>query len=256
MLEKFEYLKTKLGTLFLGDNRKILPIMLKEVENKTVKLALTSPPYNIGQQETRNSTFCYGGKSQGEYKKYDTIDDNMDETEYMKWQHSIIISLYTLLSDDGAIFYNHKPRITDGVLDDRKNLVPYNIRQEIVWKKHSMINFNGRFYVPNTERIYIIAKKNWMPHRDCLKFGEVWDMPNTDRNEHPAPFCLALAMRIIESTTNPDDLVIDPFMGSGTTALACEKTGRRWFGIELSETYCEMAKKRINQEYKQLKLFT
>ena len=51
-----------------------------------------------------------------------------------------------------------------------------------------------------------------------------------------------------------DNLILDPFLGSGTTAVACEKMGRRWIGIEISEEYCKIAKERIEQERKQLKL--
>jgi DNA modification methylase len=72
----------------------------------------------------------------------------------------------------------------------------------------------------------------------------------------------------VHSTQKPDDLfidvistrndwgfILDPFLGSGTTAVACERLGRKWIGIEISEQYCELAAKRIEAEAAQLKLF-
>jgi site-specific DNA-methyltransferase (adenine-specific) len=73
--------------------------------------------------------------------------------------------------------------------------------------------------------------------------------------EHPAMLPEQLSQDHIISWSNPGDLVLDCFMGSGTTGKMCEKLNRRWIGIEISEKYCEIAKKRISQEANQLKLF-
>ena len=73
--------------------------------------------------------------------------------------------------------------------------------------------------------------------------------------EHPAIFPDLLAVDHIESWSNPGDLILDTFLGSGTTAVACEQLNRRWIGIEISEKYCEIAAKRIERERQQLKLF-
>jgi site-specific DNA-methyltransferase (adenine-specific) len=87
----------------------------------------------------------------------------------------------------------------------------------------------------------------------------VWSMPgvksNIERTEHPAQFPEELVKDHIITWTNENETVLDCFMGSGTTAVVCEKLNRRWIGIEISEKYCSIAVKRIKQEADQIKLF-
>lgn len=71
---------------------------------------------------------------------------------------------------------------------------------------------------------------------------------------HPTVKPLSIILEFMD-VVNDNDLVLDPFFGSGTTGLACEKLGRKWIGIEISEAYCAIAKKRIEQEARQIKLF-
>ena len=79
-----------------------------------------------------------------------------------------------ILKPTGAIFYNHKPRILDGIYDDRKNLIPYPIRQEIIWDRCCMVNFCGKFFAPSTEKVYIICKEDWKPNKEFIGMGEGW----------------------------------------------------------------------------------
>ena len=250
ILQDYEYHSTSLGTLYLGTNKDILSLL-----NNDIKLCFTSPLYNIGQAESRRSDFFYSGDSKNQEKVYDTVDDNLPDDIYQLQQHELLEDIYNILRIDGAIFYNHKPRIKNGVWDDRKNLIPetLKIRQEIVWNKMRMINFNGTFFANNTERIYIIAKDQWKPNEEYLKLGEVWSIPNDLKNWHPAPFPLQLAMSVILSSTDKGDIVLDPYSGSGTVAVACERLGRKWVGIETSENYCHQSIKRIKQEAEQIK---
>jgi DNA modification methylase len=73
-------------------------------------------------------------------------------------------------------------------------------------------------------------------------------------NGHPCPKPVAWAEWLVTRFTKPDDTVLDPFLGSGTTAVACVQTGRRYIGIELSEAYCEIAAKRIEKALAQPRL--
>ena len=72
---------------------------------------------------------------------------------------------------------------------------------------------------------------------------------------HPAQFPMAVIDRIIRASSNSNDLILDPFMGSGTTGVACAKMGRKFIGIELDEGYFDIACRRIEQAYKQPDLF-
>ena len=82
-----------------------------------------------------------------------------------------------------------------------------------------------------------------------LEFGALtnsWYICNSDVSEHPAVFPLTLAMNHILSWSNPNDLILDPFLGSGTTGVAAKKLKRKFIGIELDETYLNLAKNRID----------
>lgn len=225
---------------------------IARMPDESIDLIVTSPPYNL--DNAKKGSF-YGGKSKGENISYDNHNDNLPEQEYIDWQHDLFREWMRLIKPTGAIFYNHKPRIIEGIYDDRKNLIPFKIRQEIVWDRCGMVNFSGSFYANNTERIYIICKDNWKPVRKYLGWGEVWRFSPEQNTKHPAPFPLKLINRIIISATNKGDLVYDPMLGSGTVAIACIKENRQWIGSEISAEYCKIANKRIKAEQQKIDLF-
>ena len=224
-------------TIYHGDCLEILP------ELEPVDLVLTSPPYNLGN--FKKGSF-YAGKKKGKNLTYLSHSDDMKESDYINWQHNCLRAFFSALIDMGAIFYNHKPRVEKGIFNDRKNLIPFPIRQEIIWDRGGMINFSGSFYAPNTERIFIIAKPKWKPIKECLGFGEVWRISPKENNLHPAPFPVELAKKVISS--NNGETILDPFMGSGTTLVAAKELGRKAIGIEIEEKYCEIAVRRLAQE--------
>lgn len=85
----------------------------------------------------------------------------------------------------------------------------------------------------------------------------VWNFPTVSakRIGHPAPFPEELPYRLIQLYTFKNDVVLDPFMGSGTTCLSALKTGRRYIGYDINEDYTKLAQKRINDSKFQKKLF-
>lgn len=226
---------------------------MKRMPDEFIDLIVTSPPYNLGN--AKKGSF-YGGKGKGENISYDNHNDDLPEQEYIDWQHDLFREWMRLIKPTGAIFYNHKPRIIDGIYDDRKNLIPFKIRQEIVWDRCGMVNFSGSFFACSTERIYIVCKSDqWKPIQQYLGWGEVWRIPPEQNTKHPAPFPLKLISRIVKSATNKDGLVYDPMIGSGTTAIACIKDGRRFIGSEISAEYCKIAMKRIRAEKQKITMF-
>jgi site-specific DNA-methyltransferase (adenine-specific) len=225
--------------------------VMRGMEAESIDLIFTSPPYNLGN--VKKGGYWQGNK--GDSISYDLHNDNMDQQEYIEWQQQIIKELYRLIKNTGAIFYNHKPRINKGQFDNRLNLIPYPIRQEIIWDRCAMINFSGSFYAPNTERIFIIAKKEWRPNQEYLGWGEVWRIPADINNPHPVPFPLSLAKRVVVSASNENDIVLDPFSGSATTGIACIQNNRNYIGIELSAEYMAIAQERIRVAQMQPNLF-
>jgi len=150
---------------------------------------------------------------------------------------------------------------------DIRRVLPDNIRAFVCWK-------NGPFPLPFTAR-HIWSKATRNIGNKGEQYEEIYELNgnstglvmrhavidskmNAQMNgdvfcEHPCQKPIALFLRILNSTKSKT--ILDPFLGSGTTAIACEKLNRRWIGIEISEEYCEIAAKRIDAEARQLKLF-
>ena len=99
--------------------------------------------------------------------------------------------------------------------------------------------------LPTYEVIYLIAKPDFKLAPKANAHGDIWEFKQETNNSHPAPFPVNLIDRIISSTMA--ETVLDPFMGSGTTAIAALLNNRKYFGIELSPDYVSMAKERISQ---------
>ena len=130
--------------------------------------------------------------------------------------------------------------------EDRHDIVSgFPVRQIIIWQRNGGINFNKGYFLPTYEVIYLIAKPAFQLLPQANAVGDVWRIPQEKKNPHPAPFPVELATRCIESVG--DGTVLDPFLGSGSTALAAETLERPWIGIDLSQKYCNMSTKRIER---------
>ncbi|MBC7886569.1 MAG: site-specific DNA-methyltransferase [Ferruginibacter sp.] len=221
--------------------------VMKTMESDSIDLIVTSPPYNLknstgnGMSHNTKSGKWAGAALQNGYSNY---NDCMPHDEYSAWQHNCLLEMFRLIKDTGAIFYNHKWRVQDGMLQDRSEIVKnLPVRQIIIWRRKGGINFNPGYFLPTYEVIYLIAKPDFKLAPKANAFGDVWEFKQEMKNSHPAPFPVDLINRIIKSTTA--EIILDPFIGSGTTALAAIMNDRKYIGIEISEEYCKMTKKRI-----------
>jgi site-specific DNA-methyltransferase (adenine-specific) len=231
-----------LNKIVCGDALKVM----KTLPDKSINLIVTSPPYNLKNSTGNGMKDGRGGKwsNAALIKGYSHHDDAMPHDEYVAWQRSILEEGMRLLSDNGAFFYNHKWRVQAGLLQDRQDIVSgFPVRQIVIWRRAGGINFNPGYFLPTYEVIYIIAKKQFRLAPKANAYGDVWEFPQEMNNEHPAPFPVALIERIISSTTA--QVVLDPFMGSGTTAVAAKNLDRDYIGIEISPEYCKLAEKRM-----------
>lgn len=222
---------------------------MKKLPNACLDLVVTSPPYNLKNSTGNGMKDGRGGKwaNASLIKGYSHHDDCMDHADYVAWQRECLGEMFRLIKNDGAIFYNHKWRVQDGVLQDRQDIVNnFPVRQIIIWRRKGGINFNKGYFLPTYEVIYLIAKPKFVLAKGASAYGDVWEFQQEMKNPHPAPFPLALIERIIGSTNA--QLVLDPFMGSGTTAVAAKRLGRDFVGIELSPEYVELSKSRTMQE--------
>ena len=131
-------------------------------------------------------------------------------------------------------------------MQDRQDIVGgFPVRQIIIWQRAGGINFSDHFFLPTYEVIYLIAKPDFRLNPKANSVGDVWKIHQDYKNPHPAPFPVALVSRIIGATGA--EIVLDPFMGSGTTAVVAKKLGRQYIGIELSPDYCQMAEARLQK---------
>lgn len=222
--------------------------ILRKFPDESIDLVVTSPPYNLKNSTGNGMKDGRGGKwaNAALIDGYENYDDCMPNDEYAKWQHEVLMECLRIIKDDGAIFYNHKWRVQAGLIQDRRDIV-YDVplRQIIIWQRKGGINFNPGYFLPTYEVIYLIAKKNFKLAPHSNRYGDVWDITQEQRNDHPAPFPVELIDRIISSTTAR--VILDPFMGSGTTAVVAAGLGRDFIGIEKSAKYCESAMERLEK---------
>lgn len=241
------------GRLILGDCMDAMASM----KSGSVPLVVTSPPYNLGGRPwpklgnwkpgdaAGGSNKWRNGPGAGAGIQYNLHNDSMPHAEYVEWQRSVIRELWRLIPDDGAIFYNHKPRVIGARLWLPLELIPEEaiVRQIITWLRPGGINANATAFMPTTEWIIILAKPKFrLKSRGVSCVGDAW-MMTPDRNPHPAPFPLQLPRTVFEAVDA--GMVLDPFCGSGTTCVAAIRDGLEFVGIEKDAKYYEMAKGRI-----------
>ena len=233
--------------VILGDCRKVM----RKMPKGSVDLIITSPPYNLKNSsgnwlKSKDSPSRWqGAELQHGYKNH---DDKMPHWKYVRWQRSCLRDMMRLLKNTGAIFYVHKWRVQNGLLQDRQDIVRhFPVRQIIIWQRAGGVNFNESFFLPTYEVIYLIAKKDFMLTFEGVKKKDIWYFPQDSNNRHPAPFPLPLADRIITSTTA--QTILDPFAGSGTVAVSARKHGRTFIAIDNAEEYVQMARDRLEEPY-------
>ena len=218
--------------------------IMKDIPDQSIDLVVTSPPYNKGIKTGRKNGAWERDIDYGEYK------DDISECEYQEWQINILKEAIRIIKITGSIFYNHKVKfINNKLLIPTEWLSGFNIRQIITWDRGSSPMIDSVRFLPSTELIYWITKVNIAPKFNPIahSFRDVWRINSDTRNNHPAPFPLEIPKRCIIACSDINDIIVDPFCGSGSTAVACKELGRRFIGIEISEKYCKMAERRLSQ---------
>lgn len=244
----------------IGDCRELL----KHIPDNSIKLVVTSPPYNIG-------------KPYGKYKDKIALNDWEDLIR------EVTKEVVRVLTPDGSFFLNLSP-VPFG---NDKEILPlpfigYQIfkdsglylRNMITWTFNNMQNctnrLSGRYenilwgvkdlknYVFNLDdiRVPYITKNdkrlkggNGRNPTDVWYFDRVNNMTKKKLNlEHPTVYPLPMIERIIKMSSNPGDTILDPFVGSGTTLVAAKKLGRNAIGLELDEKYASEIEQRLKNE--------
>ena len=210
--------------------------LLAQLPSESVDLVFTSPPYNL-----RNST----GNGARDWAGYDGHSDDMPHGAYVEWQRECLRQMLRVLKPDGAIFYNHAHRVQGGQhLGHHEILDGFPLRQLIIWHRSGGTNFNPGYFLPDYEVVYLIAKPGFRL-RDRCGDGSVWRIHQETCSWIPEipTFPVDLPQRAIAATSA--QVILDPFMGSGSTAVAAVLEGRSYIGFEQSPRYCETARRRL-----------
>lgn len=238
-------MKAQIGdcTLYQGDCLEIMPTLGK------VDAVVTSPPYNCG-------------------KDYGSHGDQRDIVDYENLLRQSCFSGVARISvlNVGQYIGSRKKRVLfRDILEKVANSKPID---EVIWDKGPA---NGAAWgnYPNSPRIraqhesVFVFGNATMPNGNGLSWGEwsafttsIWRItPNVDLRKHPAMMPVGVALKSVALWSDICGTVLDPFMGSGTTGVACAKLGRKFIGIELEPKYFDIACKRIEDAYKQPDLF-
>lgn len=232
---------------------------LRQFDDNIFDLVITSPPYNLGGDFHTGWRTKDGGYKSVRYGAYDTHGDNMPEEEYQDWQVKCMDELYRVTKEDGNFFYNHKNRIKNFRI-----ISPYEwilkskwiLRQEIIWDTTNQVNQDARRFIPCHEQIYWFSKTITHIDNTAERLNDCWVFRNKLKRKdtgHPATFPIEVITRILSVVPNAR-FVLDPFMGSGTTALACIELDRDYIGIELSPSYVDIINRRIEERCMQGRL--
>ncbi|WP_374128796.1 site-specific DNA-methyltransferase [Candidatus Endomicrobiellum agilis] len=233
---------------------------MKEIPDNSVHLTITSPPYNVSKE----------------------YDKDLSLTEYLNLLKETFSETYRVLVNGGRACINianlgRKPYIPlSDYVSQIMNGIGFNMRGEIIWNKKSsaspstawgswksaanpilrdiheyILIFSKGNYKRERAKEELSIKQNTITKEEFMMWTKsIWTMnaESAKRVGHPAPFPIELPYRLIKLYSFTNDVVLDPFMGSGTTALASIRTNRNFAGYDINQEYINLANKRINFE--------
>lgn len=252
------YDKPEEGVILCGDSEKLLA----RLPDRSVHLIVTSPPYNVGI----------------DYKNH---DDRQDYQDYLAKMQRIFTECYRVLVSGGRIAVNLPSCVQQSTYSRAAYVsidyllflrqIGFLDREMVTWLKTP----RGEIFDRNTawgswqsphnpylrdasELILIMSKESQqlkgrkqkidITDREFLAYSSsVWYMPISSDKTHPAPFPKELPYRIMKLYSYQDNIVLDPFLGSGTTAMVAKDNHRQFIGIDISLEYCKTAALRVSQ---------
>ena len=234
---------------------------LKKIPKETFDLIFADPPYNL---QLKNEL------TRPDRSKVSAVNDKWDQFENFKKYDDFTFSWLTeckrTLKKDGAIWvigsYHNIFRVGRAIQD-----LGFWILNDVIWnKKNPMPNFRGTRFTNAHETLIWASKSEKSKYtfnyqslkclNDDLQMRSNWELPicngserlkNNGKKVHSTQKPEALLHRILLATSNKNDLVLDPFLGSGTTAAVAKKLGRSYYGIEKEKNYFKAAEQRLNK---------
>jgi len=246
------FFKEGLITIF---NENILKI--SAITNNIIDLIITSPPYNVDIH-------------------YNNYDDNISYEKYLEFTEKWLTKCYGLSKDDGRLCLNIPLDKNKGgqqsVYADITTIakrVGWKYNSTIIWNEQnisrrtawgSWLSASAPFVIAPVEVIVVLYKENWkkatngesdITREEFLEWTNgVWTFSGESKKKigHPTPFPIELPKRCIKMFSYVNDIILDPFLGSGTTLIACLQMSRKGIGIEIDPKYCQLSKKRLIKE--------
>lgn len=236
------------ATMYLGDCLEILPTLGR------VDAVVTDPPYSSGgrQQATARSVFSKADDVSEETRSDEWfLGDNMGVDSYVRWMRQIARECFDLATIGSPAYVFTDWRQYTNIVTAWETL-RWTLRSVIVWDK-ARGGAMGSYWRNNHEWACVFTKGKPRPLPNG-SFFNTWTGTKPQAGEHPTEKPVKLIRYLVESVTG-DNPIIDPFMGSGTTGVACANLGRKFIGIEIEPKYFDIACKRIEEAYRQPRLF-
>jgi site-specific DNA-methyltransferase (adenine-specific)/modification methylase len=225
---------------------------LKRLDDKSINIVVTSPPYNMNLR-IRNGGYCSRQIVKEFSTKYEGFDDNLPIDDFYKLHSEII---HELLRVSEIVFYNIQivtgsKRAFFKIIGDFAE----QLKDIIIWDKGvAQPAMQAGVLNRQSELILIFEKDNAISRKfskcnfDRGTLSDIWNISRGKKvdKSHSAVFPEKLVETILENFSNEGDIVYDPFMGSGTTAVVSKRMNRKYLGSELSSNYCELVNKRLN----------
>ena len=209
--------------------------ILTDIPDNSIDLIVTDPPYRTTARGSYGDT---GGILKDELNMKGKVFFHND-IKITDW----IGALYRVLKEGGHCYImTNNVNLCEYLTEIKK--AGFNIFKTLVWKKDNCIT--NMYYMDNHEYIIFCRKGKAMKIKNCGT-KSVLEIPNPKNKSHPTEKPVGLMEILIENSSKEGDTVLDPFMGSGSTGVACVNTGRNFIGIELDEQYFKIAQDRINK---------
>lgn len=256
----------KINSIYTGD---CVEIMKKQIGNTSVHLIYADPPYNLSGK----SLNLKNNKTGGAFYKLNEQWDTWNYDKYFDFTNKWLKESWRVLKNGGSLYVScSQHNLAEVIFLSKK--IDFKLNNIITWyKTNPMPNITKRTFTHSTEYVcWFVKGKKWKfnynklkalnPHRtregkpkqmrDFLDFLEMPVLQGPERLKdfggkslHPTQKPERLLKIIIEASSDPGDIVLDPFIGSGTTAVVAKRLGRKWIGIEKDKKYAKAAERRI-----------
>jgi site-specific DNA-methyltransferase (adenine-specific) len=239
--------------------------LFKKISDNSIDVTFADPPFNLK-------------------KKYNSHRDSLELKEYLSWCEKWINEMVRVTKPTGSIFIHNIPKWLTfyaahlNKIADFKHWISWDAPTAPMGKTLQPSHYGILFYAKDTKqnKFYEIR----YPHKRCRKCGylhkdyggkkaglhpfgplvsDVWTdihrvKHNKYRDEHPCQLPIHLLERVILMSTDEGDIVLDPFLGTGTSAIAAKRLGRNYIGFELDKEYADIAQSKLKQEFSTSKI--